>query len=363
MSHAIQVMVVDHAQDVSRLLAAHRHLAPDVQVLGTALSGTRALELLKERHPDVILLNLDIPDMEGLTVLDHIMHEHPTPVVLISHASPHTVARTMEAVKMGAVDFLLTDTPEFDTDPAARCRTLLQKLRAAARVRVVRSLRSRQPTRQPQIPTGKAGMGVIQGTRGGSSPEGVIVIGASTGGPTALRELLSVLPTDFSAALLLVQHMPEAFTAVLAAQLDRYTAVTVREAVDGDRLEAGIAFVAPGGMHLRISAAGCVQLSREAAVGGHRPAIDVTMQSVAEHCGVHARGVILTGMGADGAMGLVAIHTHGGLTFAQDAASCVVDGMPQQARATGIVDYVDTPTQIGRRLLKTPWKSRRPPTW
>jgi two-component system chemotaxis response regulator CheB len=196
-----------------------------------------------------------------------------------------------------------------------------------------------------------------------AAPDGVVVIGASTGGPTALRELLGELPGDFPAAILVVQHLPEAFTAVLAAQLDRYTAVTVREAADGDRLEAGLALVAPGGAHLRLTAEARVQLTKEPAVGGHRPSIDVTMQSVAAVYGARTRGIVLTGMGADGTAGLLAIHAQGGLTFAQDGASCVVDGMPQQARATGIIDYVDTPVQLARRLALTPWKIRRQTTW
>jgi two-component system chemotaxis response regulator CheB len=189
----------------------------------------------------------------------------------------------------------------------------------------------------------------------------VVVIGASTGGPTALRELLGDLPAAFPAAIIVVQHMPETFTAVLAAQLDRAVALSVREAQDGDRLEASQVLIAPGDYHLLLRPDSSVQLTKGPTVGGHRPSVDVTMQSVAHVYGARTLGVVLTGMGADGAMGLLAIHAKRGLTFAQDAESCVVDGMPQRARETGIVDYVDTPVQIARRLVAVgdakPWRN------
>jgi two-component system chemotaxis response regulator CheB len=163
--------------------------------------------------------------------------------------------------------------------------------------------------------------------------------------------LLGALPKCFPAGIIVVQHMPEGFTAVLAAQLDRYTAISVREAEHGTRLEMGAALVAPGDTHLLLRPGLCVQLTKAPPVGGHRPSIDVTMNSAAQICGARAQGVILTGMGADGAMGMKAIHATGGKTFAQDAESCVVDGMPKRARETGIIDYVDTPAQIARYLI------------
>jgi two-component system, chemotaxis family, protein-glutamate methylesterase/glutaminase len=367
MSGAIRVVVVDHSQCISRLLVAYRDHAPDVQLVGNALSGSRALGLVKTRRPDVVILNLDMPEIESLAVLDHIMHERPTPVVLVSSANAQTVEFAMAAVKMGAVDVLRTDTPEFAANATALCRVMVQKIRAAARIRVVRSLRSRQAHGRVVAPVGSPTAVPDNSDRcpphHAGGPEGVVVIGASTGGPTALRELLGELPADFPAAILIVQHLPETFTAALATQLDRYTAITVREAAEGDRLRPGLALVAPGGVHLRLTTEARVQLTREPAVGGHRPSIDVTMQSVAAVYGARAWGVILTGMGADGVLGMVAIHAQGGTTFAQDAASCVVDGMPQQTRATGIVDYVDTPAQLARRLAITPWKPRRHKTW
>jgi two-component system chemotaxis response regulator CheB len=314
----------------------------------------------------VVLLNLTLPDTESLVVLDHIMHERPTPVVIVSSAETQRVEQTMEALKMGAVDFLLTDVPDVVVTSQALHQAMAQKIRAAARVRVVRSLRLRQVCPKGAVAEGPS---LLEGGEHNGSHHrsdtlvGVVVIGASTGGPTALRELLGELTSDFAAAIIVVQHMPEAFTAVLAAQLDRYTALSVREAGEGERLHPGVALVAPGDSHLCLSPEGVIQLTKGPPVGGHRPSIDVTMQSVAAVYGARTWGIVLTGMGADGTAGLMAIHTQGGLTFAQDAASCVVDGMPQQARASGIVDHVDTPVQIARRLLFTPWTPRRYKTW
>jgi two-component system chemotaxis response regulator CheB len=184
-------------------------------------------------------------------------------------------------------------------------------------------------------------------------PGGVVVIGASTDGPLALRELLENLAADFSAALIVVQHMPATFTAVLAAQLDRQLALAVKEAEDGDRLQPGLVLVAPGDYHLLARSDGTVEIASGPTIAGHCPSIDVTMQSVAQVFGPRAKGVILTGMGRDGALGLIAIKARGGQTFAQDAVTCVVNGMPRHAIACGAVDHIGPPEEIARLLSKT----------
>jgi two-component system chemotaxis response regulator CheB len=291
------------------------------------------------------------------------MHIHPTPIVVICGGTHDAAMMALQAVHMGAVDFIQCDPGNEAMLETLRWE-LTEKVRTASRIRVIRSLRLRNaPSAGSSVDRGTdsaaAALSVVPMTTTVASPETVVVIGASTGGPTALRLLLGALPKCFPAGIIVVQHMPEGFTAVLAAQLDRYTAISVREAEHGTRLDMGAALVAPGDTHLLLRPGLCVQLTREPPVGGHRPSIDVTMSSAAQLCGARAQGVILTGMGADGAMGMKAIHAKGGKTFAQDAESCVVDGMPKRARETGIIDYVDTPAQIARYLIATQQQCRR----
>jgi two-component system chemotaxis response regulator CheB len=355
MSTAIRVVVVDGSPFMYRLLMSHRSSAPDLHIIGMVCNATRALNMVKELQPDVVMLDLDTPKLDGLQVLDCLMHECPTPVVLVSSISLDAATLTLKGVEMGAVDFILKETQQ--DNPEMLCGHIAAKIRAASRIRVIRSLRLRHApsptasslctsTEQPQCDD----LGVA---------ERVVVIGASTGGPNALRDLLSLLPADFPAVILVVQHIPKAFAAVLAAQLCHCTALAVQIATHGCRLTAGTALIAPGGVHLRLGPDARVQLDEGPAVGGHCPAIDITMESVAQAYGRRTMGIVLTGMGADGAKGLMAIHAAGGEAFAQDAASCVVDGMPQRARETGVVDYIGTPVQIARRLLAAPWAHRR----
>ena len=368
MSELIRVVVVDDSPSACRLMISYLQTAPGLQVVGTALQGTRAVKVVKDVRPSVVTLDLEMPGMDGLVVLDQIMYECPTPVVVVSGVSPRAASMTLAALDLGAVDCIAPFPPATSANADALRLGIVAKVRAASQIHVIRSLRLRKTNIKAAPPLVRttatppmAGVGAP--TSGSHRPARVVVIGASTGGPTALRHLLRALPTYFPAAILIVQHLPESFTAVLAAQLHQQVALTVREAAEGDCLEPGVALVAPGGSHLLLRPNACVHLTKEPEVGGHRPSIDVTMQSVAQIYGARAQGVVLTGMGADGAMGLVAIHAQGGTTFAQDAASCVINGMPQRAIEAGAVDYVDTPGQIAWRLLLTQRQPGRDKPW
>lgn len=356
MMDVIRVIVVDSSAYVRCRLTFILDKEPDIWVVGTAPHGARVLALAQELRPHVILLALELSDGSGLTVLDDMMHTHPIPIVVICGGTHDAAMMALKAVHMGAVDFIQCDPADEAMLEALRWE-LTEKVRTASRIRVIRSLRLRKapgagsPVGIDMEPVAAASP--VAAVETAAPPKTVVIIGASTGGPTALRLLLGALPKCFPAGIIVVQHMPKGFTAVLAAQLDRYTAISVREAGRGTRLEMGAALVAPGDTHLLLRPGLCVQLTKEPPVGGHRPSIDVTMNSAAQICGVRTQGVILTGMGADGAMGMKAIHAKGGKTFAQDAESCVVDGMPKRARETGIIDYVDTPVQIARYLIAT----------
>jgi len=342
MSDSIRVVVVDDSPFVCRLLAKYLQAAPGLAVAGTALDGRRAVELTRSLRPDVVSLDLEMPGMDGLAVLDEIMSDCPTPVVLLSGVSRQAARATLLALGRGAVDFVLKYSAGSDTDPEALRQEIIAKVRLAARIKVIRSLPSR--TDHSELPTAP---------RPSAEPwllGGVVVIGASTGGPLALRELLGQLPADFPAAIVVVQHMPATFTRVLAVHLGRQLALPVKEAEHGDRLLPGRVLVAPGEVHLLIGPDGKVQLTAGPRIGGHCPSIDVTMQAAAQVYGPRARGVLLTGMGCDGALGLAAIRARGGRTFAQDPASCVVNGMPQAAVDRGVVDTVAPPAEIARRL-------------
>jgi two-component system chemotaxis response regulator CheB len=370
MTRPIRIVVADDSPFVCRLLTSYLQSSSDFQVVGTALNGARAVELVKELHPDAVTLDLEMPEMNGLEALEYIMHECPTPVVLVSGVSRRAAAITLQALDIGAVDFILKYTPGVNTNPETLRQEIMAKVRAASQIKVIRSLRPRRsqdretlPVPYPAYPSEPERAQSIAPTIDDERtrrrdvspflPSGVVVIGASTGGPVALRELLSNLPADFPAAVIIVQHMPATFTGVLAAQLNRQVPFKVKEAAAGDRLQPGLALVAPGGYHLLLRPDSQVELNQGPEIEGHRPSIDVTMQSVAQLYGARAKGVVLTGMGNDGSLGLVSIRAKGGKTFAQDADSCVINGMPRRAIEKGIVDHVAPPAKIARLLRMT----------
>jgi two-component system chemotaxis response regulator CheB len=349
MSQKTRVLVADDSPFVCRLLTSYLHSAPDLEVVATAHDGREALQKVKVLRPDAVTLDLEMPEMDGLEALAHMMRECPTPVVAVSGVSGRAATRTLQALDLGAVDFVLKYAPGVHIDPAELCREILAKVRAASRIRVVRSLGNRA------IPAASSGAGVAAARPRGDATGIVVVIGASTGGPLAVRELLSALPGGFGAGIVVVQHMPRSFTAVLAAQLGRHCRLRVREAEDGDRLDPGTALVAPGGFHLLLRPGLRVAVCGATIIGGsasYCPSIDAAMESAARVYGSRAMGVVLTGMGDDGALGLQAIHEMGGATFAQDAESCVIDGMPRRARERGAADHVAAPAEIAHLLVK-----------
>lgn len=362
MTDPIRVIVVDDSPFVCRLLTAFLDSSPKIQVVSTALDGKQAVELVNDLRPDTVTLDLEMPEMNGLAALEHIMHECPTPVVLVSGVSRQAAAVTLQALDIGAVDFVFKYTPGLDTNPEVLRQEIVAKVIAASQIKVIRTLRpsrlksgerdlAKHAVHPPNTTYKRDATFEVPGTGILASPFGVvIVIGASTGGPIAVRELLSQLPVGFRAAVIIVQHMPATFTHVLAAQLDRQVAYRVKEAEPGDRLEPGLALVAPGNYHLLVKPDTRVELNQAPEFGGHRPSVDVTMQSVAQIFGAHTNGVILSGMGDDGALGMLSIRAKGGKTFAQDAESCVVDGMPQRAIERGAVDHVASPEEIGQML-------------
>ncbi len=364
----IRVLVVDDSPFVCNLLATYLQAAADLEVIATAFSGESALVLVQKLKPDALTLDLGLPDMNGLIVLEQIMLKQPTPIIVISGVSKHAAFITLQALKLGAIDFVLKYTPGVNTNPDILRQDIISKVRAASQIRVIRSLRP-QRSRLNSKPY-QFGISVSSPSphtlsdrawlnRGYLVPRSqmapyflghVVVIGASTGGPVAIGKLLNHLPVDFPAAVIIVQHIPANFTKVLAAQLNRQSPLRVKEAVHEDRLESGLVLVAPGDYHLLLQLNGRILLSQGPVIKGHRPSIDVTMQSTAQIYGPRSIGIVLSGMGYDGSLGLTAIRAKGGQTFAQDSASCVIDSMPQRAIEKGVVDKVGPPTEIAEFL-------------
>jgi two-component system chemotaxis response regulator CheB len=336
-----RVLICDDSALMRSLLTELINSAPDLEVVGAAADALEARALIKALDPDVLTLDVDMPHMSGLDFLDRLMRLRPMPVVMISALTGEGSEASLRALEMGAVDVLAKPR----VDPLAGlegcARDLCDKIRAASQARPRRLAGLEIPPR-----VGAASPGIL------SPGQRVIAIGASTGGTEAIRQVLAGLPADCP-PILMVQHMPEMFTASFAKRLDSLCPMRVKEAEEGERLLAGTAYLAPGHAHLalRRTASGLVcALSQGEPVNRHRPAVDVLFQSLAEAAGRQAIGVLLTGMGKDGAQGLLALRRAGAWTLAQDQASCVVYGMPREAVAIGAAVESAPLAEVAQRI-------------
>jgi two-component system chemotaxis response regulator CheB len=339
----VRVLVVDDSAFMRFTITKHLNEQPGIQVIGTARDGTEALELIPKFNPDVVSLDVEMPHMDGLSTLREIMTRFPRPVVMLSSLTAEGAVETVQALTLGAVDFVAKPvnkaTIKIVMDEVAT------KIRKAAGSRVF-SLSS--STRSSITPTANES----KKTRSLSSTDKVVIIGSSTGGPRALNALIPEIPPNFPAALMIVQHMPAGFTRSLADRLDCLSNIKVKEAEPGDRLEVGRALLAPGGFHLTFDRNGQVALNQNPPVHGVRPAIDVTMSSLVTLYGKSLIGVILTGMGNDGTTGSQLIHEAGGHIIAEDESTCVVWGMPRSVFESGVTDEVVPLHKIARAINK-----------
>ena len=340
----IRVIVVDDSALVRSVLTEIINAEKDMQVVGTAADPLIAREVIRELDPDVITLDIEMPRMDGLDFLEKLMRLRPTPVVMISTLTERGSEATMRALELGAVDFVPKPRLgiKLGLDDAAREITF--KIRAAAQAKVARRL-APPPVLAVRHP---AAMG---SPRAGT--EKLIAIGASTGGTEAIREVLMALPPD-SPGIVITQHMPPGFTASFAARLDSLCQVRVKEAVHGERILQGHAYVAPGGRHLSVTRSGAnylTEVSDTEPVNRHRPSVEVLFRSVARHVGPNATGVMLTGMGADGAAAMREMRDAGAYNLVQNEESCVVFGMPREAIAAGAAHEVLPLSRIAPQLL------------
>jgi two-component system chemotaxis response regulator CheB len=337
----IRVLVVDDSALVRQMLAKMLDSDPDIEVVGTAHDPYAARDKIKSLNPDVLTLDVEMPKMDGVTFLANLMRLRPMPVVMVSSLTERGADITMRALELGAVDFI--SKPKVDIAHTLEdYRTeIVAKVKLAARARVQAA---------PAIPVTmtvppRLSADVIL-KRGASAPfrttDRLIAIGASTGGTEAIKEILARMPAD-APGIVISQHIPEAFSRPFAARMNRESAMTVCEAVDGQQVLPGHVFIAPGNRHLLVVRDGAryvCRLSDGPPVNRHRPSVDVMFRSVAQNAGHNAIGVLLTGMGDDGARGLKEMHEAGAFTLAQDEKSSVVWGMPAEAIKLGGVDKV-----------------------
>ncbi len=327
----IRVLVVDDSAVVRRVLSEALSSAPGIEVVGTAADPYAAREKIAALRPDVLTLDVEMPRMDGLTFLEKLMAAHPLPVVVVSSLTPTSSAMALRALELGATGVVCKPGSQFSIPDVAR--DVVHQVRAAALAKV-RPIKPRS-TRRPDAAPPKASGSLVTTRK-------ILAIGASTGGPRAIEDVLTQLPPA-GPGTVIVQHMPVQFTAEFAKRLDSLCAMRVAEAKDGEEVLAGKALIAPGGRHVllqRVGATYVVRLKDMPAVNHHRPSVDVMMHSVAKAAGANAVGVILTGMGSDGAKGLLAMREAGAHTIAQDEETSIVYGMPKEAAALGGAEQV-----------------------
>jgi two-component system, chemotaxis family, protein-glutamate methylesterase/glutaminase len=325
----IRVLIVDDSAIVRKMLAEALAAEPDLEVVGTAPDPFVARDKIISLKPDVLTLDIEMPRMDGLTFLKKLMRFHPLPVVVISSLAQSSSQAALEALQCGAVEVLAKPGGPYSVGELKQ--DLPHKVRAAANARVGQA--------KPQLP---APMPAAPLVLAGASSSTVIAIGASTGGTEAIREVLTGLPQNMP-GILIVQHIPPVFSLAFANRLNALCKLTVKEAADGDRLTAGLVLIAPGNFHMTLRKTGGeyrVAIQDGARVCYQRPSADVLFESVAQVARGDAIGAILTGMGSDGAQGLLKMKRAGARTIAQDEASCVVFGMPREAIRAGAVDRV-----------------------
>ncbi len=339
----IKVLIVDDSALIRGVMKEIISSQSDMEVVGVAPDPLVARELIKQTNPDVLTLDVEMPKMDGLDFLEKLMRLRPMPVVMVSSLTERGSEITMRALELGAVDFVTKPKISIQSGMREYTDLIADKIRAAAKARI-----------RPRTLAPAAVAGALPALRNPlTSSEKLIIIGASTGGTEAIREFLMQMPSDCP-GILIAQHMPEGFTTSFARRLDSLCKISVREAAGDERVLPGHAYIAPGHSHLLLVRSGANYMTRieqSEPVNRHRPSVDVLFRSAATSAGKNAVGVILTGMGKDGAAGMLEMKTAGAYNFAQDEASCVVFGMPREAIAMGGTHEVGALTALPGMVL------------
>jgi two-component system, chemotaxis family, protein-glutamate methylesterase/glutaminase len=351
MNRQVRVLIVDDSVFMRKILAELLTSDPEITVAGFARDGQEAVARVEELAPDVITLDVEMPRLDGYGALREIMVRKPTPVVMVSSHTREGAQATVRALALGAVDFVAKPSGSISLDMAVAREELVAKVKGAAAAipRMRRVVADLPPTRREPKEIAAAA-----GRPGSNEPAPrIVVIGCSTGGPGALHQIIPRLPADLPAGVVVVQHMPPGFTRSLAQRLDEISAIRVKEAEEGETVVVGQVLVAPGGQHLTVTQSGRTRLSLDPPLHGVRPAVDKTLESVLLRWGFRSVGVILTGMGYDGAKGMAALKKAGGRTIVEDVSTCVVYGMPRVVSEMGLADQILPVHEISEAIIRS----------
>ena len=365
---AVKVLVVDDSGFFRRRVSEILGADPNIQVVGTATNGREAIEQAQALKPDVITMDYEMPMMDGITAVKNIMQRCPTPVLMFSSLTHEGARVTLDALDAGAVDFLPKNFEDISRNPEKVKQLLCEKIHTIARS----NRRASQP--QPAVPSSAPVVAPRPSAASSASPGSVrqsapvapaatspapkrksyrlVAIGTSTGGPVALQRVLTQLPANFPAPILLIQHMPAAFTKAFAERLDKLCRISVKEAEDGDVLRPGLALLAPGGKQMLVDGRGVVKILPGDERLNYKPCVDITFGSAAKSYNDKVLAVVLTGMGADGREGARLLKQSGSQVWAQDEASCVIYGMPMAVVKANLADAVYSLDDIGRHLAE-----------
>ena len=365
---AVKVLVVDDSGFFRRRVSEILGADPNIQVVGTATNGREAIEQAQALKPDVITMDYEMPMMDGITAVKNIMQRCPTPVLMFSSLTHEGARVTLDALDAGAVDFLPKNFEDISRNPEKVKQLLCEKIHTIARS----NRRASQP--QPAVPSSAPVVAPRPSAASSASPGSVrqgapvapaatspapkrksyrlVAIGTSTGGPVALQRVLTQLPANFPAPILLIQHMPAAFTKAFAERLDKLCRISVKEAEDGDVLRPGLALLAPGGKQMMVDSRGVVKILPGDERLNYKPCVDITFGSAAKSYNDKVLAVVLTGMGADGREGARLLKQSGSQVWAQDEASCVIYGMPMAVVKANLADAVYSLDDIGRHLAE-----------
>lgn len=346
MTNPIRVLIADDSAFMRQVISDLINSDPELRVIAAARNGADALELIQKYNPDVVTLDLEMPKLNGLETLKEIMRTTPKPVVMISHLTQEGATTTLNCLDAGAMDFVPKPSGSISLDFARAAQDLTEKIKMAHHnfrpnlitpAPVVRKTSHIMPS-----PTSSLDM----------RKDMVVALGTSSGGPRALKEVVPLLPADFPAGMVIVQHMPPGFTRSLAERLNQESKIRVKEAEEGDRIEPGLALLAPGGYHMEIEKGGIISLNQKPQLWGVRPCVDYMMQTIAPLYGDRLIGVILTGMGRDGANGMADIKRHGGQTIIQNEETCLVYGMPRAVAERGLADHVVPLQEVAHKIVQ-----------
>jgi two-component system chemotaxis response regulator CheB len=363
----IRVLIVDDSAFMCRVLESIFRADPQVEVVGTARDGREAVAMAESLRPDVLTMDINMPHMDGLQATEVIMSTNPRPIVMVSSESRDGAEPTLKALQLGAIDFVTKPSAAIDLDMNSVREELSRKVKMAAKVRVVRTAtrsnlaKEETSTSIPIVPatpntppraTSSGGAAASPAPQKTNGQFPVVLLAASTGGPQTLMNFIPSFPATFPGAVLLVQHMPGAFTSQFAAQLGQTAKLKVKEAEQGELIRPSMIYVCPGSHHMRVSPTGRITLDDGPRVEGYKPCANLAMETMATYAGPMGIGVVMTGMGTDGSKGATAIKAAGGHVIAQDEATSVIFGMPAEAIKTGAVDQVLPIDQIYSAIEK-----------